>query len=40
MPAVYYSQLMIVAYGGGIKEAGLDGHVILPRKPQEIANKK
>jgi heterodisulfide reductase subunit B2 len=39
MPVVYYSQLMTVAYGGGIKEAGLDGHVIQPKKLQEIAIK-
>jgi len=37
MPVVYYSQLMTVAYGGGIKEAGLDGHVIQPKKLQDIA---
>jgi heterodisulfide reductase subunit B2 len=39
MPVVYYSQLMTVACGGGIKEAGLDGHVIQPKKLQEIAIK-
>jgi heterodisulfide reductase subunit B len=37
MPVVYYSQLMTVAYGGGIKEAGLDGHIIQPKKLQGIA---
>jgi len=40
MPVLYYSQLMSVAYGGTVKEAGLDGHVIQPRKLQEIAAKK
>jgi len=39
MPVVYYSQLMSVAYGGNAKQAGLDGHVIQPRKLQEIAGK-
>ncbi len=39
MPVVYYSQLMTVAYGGGIKEAGLDGHVIQPKRLQDIAIK-
>lgn len=39
MPVVYYSQLMTVAYGGSLKEAGLDGHVIQPKKLQEIAGK-
>ncbi|HYR05296.1 MAG TPA: heterodisulfide reductase-related iron-sulfur binding cluster [Gallionella sp.] len=39
MPAVYYSQLMTVAYGGSAKEAGLGGHVIRPKKLREIAGK-
>jgi len=39
MPVVYYSQLMSVAYGGSVKEAGLDGHVIQPKKLQDIAGK-
>jgi len=39
MPVVYYSQLLSVAYGGTIKEAGLDGHIIQPKKLQEIAVK-
>jgi len=39
MPVVYYSQLMSVAYGGSAKQAGLDGHVIQPRKLQHIAGK-
>jgi len=37
MPVVYYSQLMTVAYGGGSKQAGLDGHIIQPKKLQDIA---
>ena len=28
MPVVYYSQLMTVAYGGSVREAGLDGQLI------------
>ena len=40
MPVMYYSQLMTVAYGGGIKEAGLDGQVIRARKLEEIAIKE
>lgn len=39
MPVLYYSQLMAVAYGGTLKEAGLDGHIIQPKKLQEIAGK-
>jgi heterodisulfide reductase subunit B len=39
MPVTYYSQLMTVAYGGTAKEAGLDGHLIAPKKLQEIAVK-
>jgi heterodisulfide reductase subunit B len=39
MPVVYYSQLMSVAYGGNIKQAGLDGHLIQPAKLQQIAGK-
>lgn len=39
IPVVYYSQLMSVAYGGNAKQAGLDGHVIQPRKLQDIAGK-
>jgi hypothetical protein len=30
---------MTVAYGGSVKEAGLDGHVIAPTKLIEIAKK-
>jgi heterodisulfide reductase subunit B2 len=39
IPVVYYSQLMSVAYGGNLKQAGLDGHVIQPKKLQDIAGK-
>lgn len=39
MPVTYYSQLMTVAYGGGVKEAGLDGHLIQPKKLQDLASK-
>ncbi len=39
MPVVYYSQLMSVAYGASVKQAGLDGHVIQPKKLQDIAGK-
>jgi heterodisulfide reductase subunit B len=37
IPVVYYSQLMSVAYGGNAKQAGLDGHVIQPKKLQGLA---
>ena len=40
MPVLYYSQVMSVAYGGTVKQAGLDGHVIKSKKLQEIAAKK
>jgi len=40
MPVVYYSQLMSVAYGGSMKQAGLDGHVIQPERLQKIAERK
>ncbi|MDE2398577.1 MAG: CoB--CoM heterodisulfide reductase iron-sulfur subunit B family protein, partial [Burkholderiales bacterium] len=40
MPVTYYSQLMTVAYGGDVKQAGLDGHLIQPRALQELAQKK
>ncbi len=39
MPVLYYSQLMTVAYGGSVKDAGLDGHLIEPTKLQELAGK-
>jgi len=39
MPVAYYSQLMAVAYGATPKQAGLDGHIIKPKKLQEIAVK-
>ena len=40
MPVTYYSQLMTVAYGGTLQEAGLDGHVIPPTQLQALAQKK
>ena len=40
MPVVYYSQLMSVAYGGSMKQAGLEGHVIQPERLQKIAERK
>ena len=39
MPVLYYSQLMSVAYGGTIKEAGLDGHLIPATKLEALARK-
>jgi heterodisulfide reductase subunit B2 len=39
IPVVYYSQLMSVVYGGASKHAGLDGHVIHPKKLRDIAGK-
>ncbi|TAK72915.1 MAG: heterodisulfide reductase [Betaproteobacteria bacterium] len=39
MPVVYYSQLLSTAYGGTLKQAGLDGHIIQPKKLQDIAVK-
>ena len=40
MPVVYYSQLMSVTYGGSAKLAGLNGHVILPKKLQDNSGKQ
>jgi len=39
LPVVYYSQLLSVAYGASVKQSGLDGHVIQPKKLQDIAGK-
>jgi heterodisulfide reductase subunit B len=39
MPVAYYSQLLAVAYGATPRQAGLDGHVIRPKKLQDIAVK-
>lgn len=39
-PVVYYSQLMTVAYGGSLKQAGLDGQVIQPEKLRQIASRQ
>ena len=37
MPVVYYSQLMAVAYGGNVKESGLDGQIFKSPKLDAIA---
>jgi heterodisulfide reductase subunit B len=39
IPVMYYSQLMVVAYGGSAKEAALNGQVIRARRLEEIAAK-
>ncbi len=39
MPVLYYSQLMTVAYGGSIKEAGLDGQLIRAEALEKICGK-
>jgi heterodisulfide reductase subunit B2 len=39
MPVLYYSQLMVLAYGGSAKEAGLNGQAIRARKLEEFAAK-
>jgi heterodisulfide reductase subunit B len=39
IPVMYYSQLMVVAYGGSAKEAALNGQVIKARRLEEIAAK-
>jgi len=39
MPVTYYSQLMTVAYGGTLSQAGLDGHLIQPTKLQALAKR-
>ncbi|MHB1360922.1 MAG: CoB--CoM heterodisulfide reductase iron-sulfur subunit B family protein [Rhodocyclaceae bacterium] len=39
MPVVYYTQLLNVAYGGSIKESGLDGQLIRADKLEKIAGK-
>jgi heterodisulfide reductase subunit B len=39
MPVVHCSQLVSIAYGGSAKQDGLDGHVIQPKKLQDIAGK-
>ena len=40
MPLVDYTQLMTVACGDSLKQAGLDGHVIQPARLQKIAEQK
>lgn len=37
MPVTYYSQLLAVAYGATIDEAGLDGHIIEPARLLHLA---
>ncbi len=39
MPVLYYSQLMTVAYGGTMKDAGLDGQLIRAEKLEAITRK-
>jgi heterodisulfide reductase subunit B len=39
IPVMYYSQLMSVAYGGSVKQAGLNGNIIRSKKLEEIAAK-
>lgn len=39
IPVTYYSQLMAVAYGGNVKEAGLNGNIVRATKLEEIASK-
>ncbi len=39
MPVLYYSQLLTIAYGGTIKEAGLDGQLIRAEKLEKICGK-
>jgi heterodisulfide reductase subunit B len=39
MPVLYYSQLMTVAYGGSMKDAGLDGQLIRAEKLEAITKK-
>lgn len=39
IPVMYYSQLMVVAYGGDAKAAALNGQLIKARRLEEIAAK-
>ena len=39
MPVLYYSQLLTVAYGGSIKDAGLNGQLLRAEKLEKIAGK-
>jgi len=38
MPVTYYSQLLTVAYGSSVSDAGLDGQIIRARKLEDIAS--
>jgi heterodisulfide reductase subunit B len=40
IPVVYYSTLMVVAYGKSGKQAGLDGQIIRAKQLEEIAERK
>ena len=40
MPVLYDSRLLTVAWGGSIKDAGLDGQLIRAVKLEKIAAKK
>ena len=37
MPVLYYSQLLTIAYGGNVKESGLNGQIIPSEKLNKIA---
>jgi len=39
IPVMYYSQLMSVAYGGSVKQAGLNGNIVRSKKLEEVAAK-
>ncbi|MDP6137576.1 MAG: heterodisulfide reductase-related iron-sulfur binding cluster, partial [Arenicellales bacterium] len=38
IPVTYYSQLLTVAYGSSVSDAGLDGQIIRARKLEDIAS--
>lgn len=40
MRLVHYAQLITVVYGGNMKRAGLDGHIIQLKKLQQIVERK
>ena len=39
IPVTYYSQLITVAYGGSVGEAGLDGQLVRATKLEDVAGK-